>query len=472
MKNLDIKKYTLFLVVFLFLFTGCENKFDEINTDPNAFSEVPTHFFLAGSILSIANAENHYFDGYLYPSLWIQHTTLGSWDQPGSYFYEDGRSFLWNGLYRGPLTDLDLMVSLAEEEGNTSLQAIGTILHAYSFTLLVNAFGDLPYTESFKVDEGINQPVYDPQSDVFDAILENLRQASNLLNGMSNIDVDSTYDLIYQGDAEKWQKFANSLRFRLLIQLSDIRDVSSELSSISPMFESASDNATYTYSGSVNGNIYPPSTAIGPDGTDPGHRMAAPLINRMNTTDDPRRPIYAKVNDDGMYVGADTQDVFGNGNEFSPINSDSFTRDATIIFMDYSELLFLKAEAAQKGLTTGNEIALLRDAVIAHMQRVGVSAADTELYADNLVANGTNLDEIYTEKWVSMFGRAMQAWGDYRRTGVPSLLPNPNGIINVIPRRFTYPENEQSTNNANRTEAAQKLSNGDALDSPLIWTQN
>jgi len=472
MKNLIFKKAILILVVFLLAFTGCEENFDEINTDPNAFTEVPTHFYLAGSILSVVNAENNYYDGYLYPSLWIQHTTLGSWNQPGSYFYEKGRSGLWNGLYRGPLTDLDMMITLAESEGNPSLQAVGMILHAYSFALLANAFGDLPYSESFRVDEGINQPVYDNQSEIYDAILENLRQANDMLAGVSSIDADADYDILYAGDALKWRKFANSMRFRLLIQLSNIREVSSELSAISPMFESSSDNANYQYSGSTIGNVYPPSSAVGPDGTDPGHRMAAPLIDRMNSTNDPRRSVYAVANEDSEYVGANPDEIFESGNNFSPINAANFTKDATVVFMSYSELLFLKAEAAQRGLVTGDEVGLLNLAITEQMDGLGISESDISTYVSGITSNGTSLEEIYTEKWVSMFGRAMQAWVDYRRTGVPSLSPNPFGIVNVIPRRFTYPESEQANNNANMNAAAQRLSNGDALDSGLIWTVN
>lgn len=472
MKSLVIKTPSiLLLTVFLLTFLGCENKFDEINTDPNAFTDAPTHFFLPGSIATIALAENNFFDGYLYPSLWIQHTTLGSWNQPGSYFYEPGRSALWGGLYRGPLADLDLMMSKAEAEGNTSLQAVGKILHAYGFTLLVNAFGDLPYTDSFKVDEGINQPVFDSQSDVFDAILENLRDANTMLNGQSEIDIPdkATYDLLYAGDASKWQKFANSLRFRLLIQLSNIRDVSAEIGAITPMFESAADNADYTFSDQTIRDVFPLIPVVGGD---PGHRMAAPLVDRMNQTNDPRLPFYAMVNNDGEYVGANAGDLFAVGNNFSPINPTNFPDDATVPFMNYNELLFLKAEAAEKGLISGDEVALLGDAVEAQMLSFGVSSTDITTYVNALTANGTDLNEIYTEKWVSMFRRGMQAWVDYRRTGVPSLSPNPTGRVNVIPRRFSYPEDEYANNRTQLEEAIQKLSNGDDLDSELIWTIN
>lgn len=165
------------LSLLLLIFSGCEQDFDEANTDPTAFNSVPTYYFLPGSILTMANAENGYYDGYLYSSSWVQYTTLGSWDQPGNYYYEQGRSGLWNNLYREALPDLDLMISLAEAEGNTSLQAVGLTLHAYSFWLLVSTFGDVPYSESFRVDEGINQPVYDSQEAVFNALLENLRAA-------------------------------------------------------------------------------------------------------------------------------------------------------------------------------------------------------------------------------------------------------------------------------------------------------
>lgn len=471
MKNIAINKSWSLLVIFLLLFSGCDDNFEEINTDPNAFSEVPTRFFLPGSILSIANAENDYFDGYLYPSSWIQHTALLSWDQPGNYFYEKGRSSLWNSLYRGPLVDLDLMILQAENEENQSLKAVGMILYAYGFSLLVNAFGDIPYNESFQVDEGINQPIYDEQLTIYDAILELLRQADTMLDGVTNIDVDTDYDILYRGDGLKWRKFANSLRFRLLMHISGITDVSSELSGISPLFESSGDNAIYQYPGDTEGAIYSPAQAIGPEATDQGHRMASPLVDRMIATNDPRLPLYALVSEDGgIYEGVEPGTYFVEDDVFSAINPANFSRDATITLMDYSELLFLRAEAAERGLITGDVSTLLGDAIGWNMSGRGVANQDITNYVSNILSNGTDLEEIYTEKWVSMFGRGMQAWTDYRRTGVPSLSPVPGGIVNVIPRRFSYPENEQATNSVNMNAAATKLSNGDNLDSPLIWT--
>lgn len=471
MKNLATNQSWLLPLLFLWVLSGCDDNFEAINTDPNAFSEVPAHFFLPGSILSMANAENDYFDGYLYPSSWIQHTALVSWDQPGNYFYEKGRSSLWNNLYRGPLVDLDLMIAQAEEEENQSLKAVGMILHAYGFSLLVNAFGDVPYSESFRVDEGINQPVYDGQSTIYEAILAQLRQADALLDGVTSIDIDRDYDILYRGDGLKWRKFANSLRFRLLMHISAITDVASELSGISPLFESSDDNAIYQYPGDIEGAIYSPAQAIGPEATDQGHRMASPLVDRMTATNDPRLPLYALVSEDGgTYAGVQPGIYFVEDDVFSGINPAGFTRDATITFMDYSELLFLQAEAAERGLITGDVTTFLSDAIGWNMTRRGVVSDAIIDYVANVLSDGTDLEEIYMEKWVSMFGRGMQAWTDYRRTGMPGLSPVPGGIVNVIPRRFSYPENEQATNSVNMQAAAAKLSNGDNLDSQLIWT--
>ncbi|WP_147676647.1 SusD/RagB family nutrient-binding outer membrane lipoprotein [Algibacter pacificus] len=472
MKNIIIKITSIFLIFSIIIFTGCEDNFDEINTNPSEFTEVPTHFFLPGSILTIANAENHYYDGYLYPSTWIQYTTQGQSRDATSYNYQDVRSRIWSTIYQGPLVDLDRIVVLADQENNLPLKAVAMTLKAYSYTLLVNTFGDLPYAEFNKVDQGINQPIYDLQSEIFNNILENLREVDTLLEGVSAIDIPLEYDLIYNGDALKWRKFANSLRFRLLIQLSEIRDVSSELSSIAPVFENASDNAMYQFSGVNVGDIYPPSSALGPDATEGQvHRMAAPLISRMNQTNDPRRSLYAVANDDGQYLGAYTYETFGLNNNYSKINPQFFDRNGTATFMDYSELLFLKAEAVARNLIVGDEVDILKEAIISHMQELGISQSEIDQYTNNIVSNGTNLEEIYTEKWVSMFGRGLQAWIDYKRTEIPTLIPNPDGLINEIPKRFTYPLIEQSTNSINKNQAIDRLEKGDVLDSSLIWTK-
>lgn len=467
-------KYLLAIIV-ISIAPACDKDFEEINTDPNSFTDVPTHFFLPGSVLSIANAENSYMDGYLYPASWVQYTRLGNWGQPSNYWYEKERSGLWNTLYRESLTDLDLMIKQAVEEENTSLEAVGLILHSYAFSLLVNAFGDVPYTEALKANEGINQPVYDGQLEIYNSILEKLRTANTLLEGETSLfGVDPDYDMIYSGDAQKWRKFCNSLRFRLLMHLSAIKDVKTELESLSPIFESEADNALFSYPGNKTGAIFPGAQSLGPAAPASTLRMAAPFINRMVGTNDPRLKVYADTVAGGEYVGVDPSLMYSEdtADEYSKIKPNRFAKNATVTFMDYSELLFLKAEAVEKGLISGSTSATLSEAIKAHMKSVGVSDSEAETFTSSLLANGTNLEEIYTEKWVSMFGRGMQAWTDYRRTGIPVLMPVTTGIIDVIPRRFTYPINEQTANKENMDVAISKLDKGDALDSKLIWTVN
>lgn len=287
----------------------------------------------------------------------------------------------------------------------------------------------------------------------------------------TTVDLDTDYDILYNGDALKWRKFANSVRFRILMQLSGIRNVSDELSGISPLFEGPEDNASYQYPGVTNGATNPPAQAVGPDATDQGHRMAAPFIDRLKATEDPRLPIFAVETAEGEYEGAPPGIFFGNEEPYSRVNPENFELNETVSFMTYSELMFLKAEAAQRELIAGNPAEFLEEAVLSNMNRFGVPETEAAAFVSGLLANGTNLEEIYTQKWVSMFGRGLQSWIDYRRTGVPSLSPVATGIVDIIPKRFTYPQNEYSANSANVTNAVQGLDNGDNLDSNLIWTK-
>ncbi len=462
--------------------SACEKDFDEINTNPNAVVDVPAMQLLPGSIEAIADRINNSYEMLQTTSNWIQHICIyNSWNPMQRFELDKFRLSLFTGMYTEPLMDLNLMIKKALEEGNDGLYGVALVMYTYSFATVTDAFGDVPYSEAFRLDEDINKPVYDSQESIYQALLDSLGVANTVLKTSDNLTLPNGYDPLYNGDTQKWRKFANSLRVRILMRESGEADISTGLSQIIsnpseyPIFESQSESAFYKYSGNGAGNDYPLASTFENSSPTGGIRVSKTLVDYMLSTNDPRLPKYAELNKDNQYVGlshfvATTGDE--EPNEFSQINADLGTRDHTVELLEYSEIMFLLAEARLKSyITAGDAEVYYNKAVEASCQKFGVDPAETEDFITNDITFDGSPQQIYQQKWVSLFMQGHEAWAEYRRTQSPVLQLPLNALYDVIPYRFYYPESEDLLNKANKDAAAALMNNGDELDSKIWWIE-
>jgi hypothetical protein len=130
------------------------------------------------------------------------------------------------------------------------------------------------------------------------------------------------------------------------------------------------------------------------------------------------------------------------------------------VIMTYAELSFLLAEAAEKGLISGGAEAHYLNGVRASMQYYGITATDAYLGQPQVAYLGTQqekLSKIGTQKWIALFYMGLEAWFDWRRTGIPALKPGPsNQNSDRIPVRFIYPISEQALNSTSYQAAVQR----------------
>ncbi len=129
----------------------------------------------------------------------------------------------------------------------------------------------------------------------------------------------------------------------------------------------------------------------------------------------------------------------------------TYSGTAPIRMLTFAEYNFIRAEAAVRG-APGDAQAFFTAGVTASMQEAGVSAANITAYlATNGTLAGTTQDkikQIIEEKYVALFGVAVEPWTDWRRTGYPLLTPTSNKITQVtnIPRSLFYPQSEIDLN--------------------------
>ena len=138
------------------------------------------------------------------------------------------------------------------------------------------------------------------------------------------------------------------------------------------------------------------------------------------------------------------------------------------LLMTYAELQFSLAEAREKGLITSSDPATYYNngvtanfaywkAIVPAAYGIDVTMPAAYLTQAAVAYNGTQtekLAKIALQKWVAYYFNGLEAWFDWRRTGMPEILPlssNLNG--GNIPVRFIYPLKEQSLNGVNRAAA-------------------
>jgi hypothetical protein len=148
--------------------------------------------------------------------------------------------------------------------------------------------------------------------------------------------------------------------------------------------------------------------------------------------------------------------------------------------MTYAEVLFIKAEAAQRGLgglAPAQAEDFYKAAITASLQQWGITDAttiNTFLAQPEIAYKGgvDGLKQIAVQKWVALFTDGGQAWAEWRRTCQPTtLVPGPAAIVNFIPRRFFYSTREASVN-AESMQAAIARQGPDNFGTRVYWDTN
>jgi hypothetical protein len=376
----------------------------------------------------------------------------------------------WNSYY-AILRDVNNLETLAIQARHDNYQGIAMVLRVFLFSVLTDSYGDIPFSEVGKAkSEGILQLKYDPQKDIYEKLISDLAVANSKLGSRNGV-IDG--DILYQGQFLKWKKFANSLRIRLLMR-TEKRDASigAKITQMInnpaefPLFESNVDNAALRYLPDFP-NQWPMFPQRPADLRE--RKLSETLEKRLKSLRDPRLAVLAAPTPASVAAGAPdyvgvpnglTQGLgarFNGGSAFqSEVGRDFYYEPNRVpgILMHYSELMFLLAEASQKRIIVGSApdyynkgvqaaFSLYNVPIGSYLQQPGIGYEP---------ANG--LGQIATQKWISLFYVGLEAWFDWRRTGLPAVVPGPANVNNNrVPVRMQYPILEQSLNNKYYTEA-------------------
>jgi len=455
--------------------SGCGDGLTELNVNPNEPVIVGAEFLLPTAIVAGAERLHGSSLNMDLVGLWVQHYAEHRYTIEDRYEVTDGAiSGHWTNMYAGPLRNIYEVVAKGEETDRPNVVAVGTILRGWMMQAVTDLWGDVGYSQALL---GRDSPpdmtvVYDTQAEIYAQLLAELESAGGMLS-QSGPKI-SQGDLLYKGDMDQWRKFANSLRLRMAMRLSDV-DASTASSVVSSalsggVFTSNADNAVVKFVD--NGvDVHP---IFGYQRNRDDHSISATLVDTLKSLNDPRLPVYAQPNQAGDFVGTKNGDMSDPPlTEVSQIGTYFSSAATPAVIMSYSEVLFLRAEAAERGWASGSAGALYGEAITAAMSEIGVSQAEITAYLAQpqiqYLGGAAGLNQIWLQKWVSLFGNGPEAYAEWRRTGIPQLQAGPDALNDgLIPVRLPYPDRERSLNRE-AVEAAMARQGGATLNTRVWW---
>ena len=515
--------------------TSCQKDFEEINTNPNRPQQaLPTALFNGSTKLFLKYTRNYTTSGMMFRS-WMQYTAQDTYTKESRFLYRDyAGDYLWRYPYQvaGGYKDIidlntdpktkELMATYGKSENQI---AAARIMLAYTFALLVETFGDVPYYsygspnperfQALQLEKYIS-PVYATQKEIYTDLLKELKEAAAQI--VSDSYVFKEGDYIFE-TPDKMRRFANSLRLRLAIRLKDVSDtelrtlaqqsidelkagtavMQSEADTVELQFDSDDTNPAPIYKEYFVSNRvdYSPSNSFvqllkgqrGNFGVDP--RLQKYFAPKGLTKYQARDGRYTESDNLNDYIGmpygldesmADFQ--FKSGVAVSFFSSRILQPNYAEVFMEYSEVCFLLSEA------NGWDDTWYKKGVEASMKKWGVNSTKITNFLNTIPA--ANQENVLTQKYIALYMNPNEAWAEYRRTGYPHTLikVNEETDLNIpteagqtkyrfeslvadltdIPERLFYPVAYKVINEANYQEALKSMQmTTDILTKRLIF---
>ncbi len=138
----------------------------------------------------------------------------------------------WEGLYSA-IANLNVIIQRGPEENRFVYAGIAKILKAYTFSMLVDVYGDVPYSEFNKFEEGITQPKFDKGSDIYPELFKMIDEGiADINNTTPNASKPGNDDYIYKGNTTNWIKAANTIKLKLYTQVRLVQDVKAQVTAL------------------------------------------------------------------------------------------------------------------------------------------------------------------------------------------------------------------------------------------------
>jgi hypothetical protein len=524
-KNSQMKnKLLMFGTVLALSFGSCTSNFEDLNTNDANFSDKqleqdfnnlkgPIKVMERGMYILVAddwqgdiqfNLNADIFSGYM----GTPHNFEGNANNSTYALLDGWNNAEWIQKYQKEMVNAYNLERLTKTK-YPQFYAWSLILKVYAMHKTTDYYGPIVYS-GFGNQDGTTP--YDSQKAVYDQFFTELKTAVDILTAKVGSSTDATFfaagdatdGTTANGNIVKWIKFANSLRLRLAIRISNIDPVKAKAEAEAAVtgygvITSNDDNILYKAE-------HPVKTYTGPWAD---INAGGAIVSIMNGYNDPRRSVFFKTTKTGTYQGirmgtlVDDEYRTARQNEFSQVGA--IVENNMIPWFCAAESHFLKAEAALKGWNVGGGSAqsFYESGIATSFAQVGAGSASTytnddaslpanytdpinptnNVAAQNLVTvkwsdaltNEVKLQKIITQKWIAGFPDGQEAWAETRRTGYPKLfLPANNLSGGKIPagtfvRRVNFNVNEKTQNPAGYAQGVSLLGGVDTGATRLWW---
>lgn len=422
-----MRHYKLFIAILLsagtLLLGACSDSYlEDMNTDPSKADVIdPCAQLTTAELQTYGRLDQA--DVYRSFLCAFNQQFMGCWNTTnygGRHTMDNNvMGYWWTLGYTGAVANLtDAEYRTKNDPDKVNINAALNIYRVYILSIITDLYGDIPYSEAGKgYLENIFTPRYDEQKDIYDSFF------TELANAVEQFDLTKdkiTSDAIYNGDISKWKKFANSLRLRFAMRISNVDPAKAEqefkdaLLADGGVFESAADDALIKYMevsysfGSESytdyrGNAFS-KVLYGNDPANNPTYLCSTFFNQLYDTKDPRTFRIARCYYDGLMSTSSpdnridlTEEMIEKGINFQPCIPGAYSwepwptgydsdilkemaetnpditysvarevepklataflmSDNPGIVMTYAEVMLLKAEAALKNWDTGSSV--------------------------------------------------------------------------------------------------------------------
>lgn len=424
-----MKKILFILAIVTFGLTSCDDYLD-INVDPNSPSveDVTPEMIFPGVEMNLASSYGNFLRivGGYYAQHYAQNFGTSNYLDYSQFKMSAVRSSsTYVQLFTRTLNNIKTIQEKTEatEEWGTYLAA--TTLRAFTYQVLVDAYGEVPYTEAF--DLGNLSPKYDEGLVVYKGILDELDFA---LSKAVPSDVVCTNLLFGSATAGDWIKFAKALKLKLLMRMSDVEDVSAELAALIeeddfPTSDVAFDGIWQDELGKAN-PFYQEEYASYFGSTQINIVANIAYMNTMLNSNDARVSKFFAPNADGDFTGGVSGTNFSTSSTYKapyfcrPV----FAYDMPVYLISLSEIEFFKAEYYARYGTASEAESHYKAAIEASFVSAGLEVDDAaDIYTTHYPWNNAEYKKLIgIQKWIALGGaNNFEAWCELRRLKYPQM---------------------------------------------------
>lgn len=517
----------IFICLFFFV-VGCKSELDNRYLNPDKTTSTSIDKLFTGML---ANDR-------VWPKYWEMSTFInwhiGIYTQSvgflnSSTVYQQNESYIqdrWNDFYRPSSNGAGVMALYRQmesiyktldapyqQQADVFMNAARVVLYDQA-TQMVDLWGDIPFSEagSLQSSGSLTYPKFDDAKSIYADAIQQLKTAADYFASASlDVNVQSTFqlqDILLGGSLDRWRRYANSLRLRLLMRISSVDEATAKPEVIAML----ADPSRYpllveeNYSPAHHDVLLAPVTT----NTDDLHAAFADWTNYpapyyalekvLKPAGDLRIPVLydkygATINNQfvqnsdysAMPLDLSRTDQQAELSQFAVIDSTTFLYNSKLpgMVMTVSEVNFLRAEAFERwggGNAEDEYLKGIRHSIIFYYYLNNlnpvrsITAPPSSSQIDQFLSTSSTiqyssdqpgrLQQIAAQKWVH-FGvlQSVQSWAERRRTSFPALTFTPSASpYDQPPNRLTYPQSEKSYN-PNYTQVADK----DTRSAIVFW---